>query len=83
MFHLQRPPACQNARNGVCIYAMDPTPRLSPADVRAVAVEAGRDTRTVERYLRAEPQPSTTRAGIERALRALGFDSFIRTRACA
>ena len=64
---------------------MDDTPpaRLSPADVRAVAVEAGRDTRTVERYLRAEPQPSTTRAGIERALRALGFDAFIRARACA
>ena len=61
----------------------DTPERLTPAEIRAVAVEAGRDNRTVERYLRGEAQPSTTRAGVERALRALGHGAHVRQRVCA
>lgn len=53
---------------------------LTHHDVRRIAVEAVCDPRTIERYLRGERLGShTMRQRIEKALRALGLDSLLRT----
>lgn len=53
---------------------------LTPADARAVAALAGCDPRTLSRYLRGEPQPSTTIDRIEGALRHKGRGDLVRPR---
>ena len=50
--------------------------RLTPHEVREVAIHAYCDPRTVRAYLDGRPQHSTTAARIERALRELRADSW-------
>lgn len=60
-----------------------PPEPLTPHQIRTVATKAYCDPRTVAAYLAAAPQNSNTRARVEDALRALGFEAFVRARACA
>lgn len=51
---------------------------LPQHELRRVAVAANCDPRSIVRYLREGPMVSTTIARIEVALRACGYDRFVR-----
>ncbi len=51
---------------------------LTPHALRAVAVAAGCDPRTVRAYLAGRPTTSTTSARVEEALRAHGRADLVR-----
>lgn len=56
-----------------------PGPRLSWSELRAVAVRASADPRTVQRVLRGEPVRHLPRSRIEVALAEMGFTDLGKT----
>jgi len=53
-------------------------PALPQHELRRLAVAANCDPRSIVRYLREGPMVSTTVARIEVALRACGYDRYVR-----